>query len=499
MNFQQAHHSFMAPPSIAKRAVTLLILIAAYVAVGGWFFFKGERAELLQNTQVRLWSETRAMVNQVVLWHAPIHQQGEVFAAMDIVKIFMTHAGLTSAPATDALQPVDEAQRQAMGVYLQRFATRVQATQALLVTLEGEIAASGVIPTKENSPNTLDSQFNTTLLAAKLTEGVPFDMPVRMGKEGPVFDVVFPVYASGSADASMPLAGGLMVTFNLATPLRQWLEAQHNQHIETLFLERHHDELASLTPAGIVPLPALHDVALPGEVDARTASPQISFLTDYAGNITATFWRISPAPQGKNEDGQFAAAMRIPQMNSWFVVNKMPSFETDKALEALALQTILACVLAGALLFGLLVMRWWWLDGRRQKGFQKLLHKAHNTVALHQQVLATVAAFAREGVCAINDKGVVLYVNPACAAMLDLPEEEVMGKELYGLLRTSQIRKHQDADIALLHGTQVPPFADIWTSTQTNNQQEYTVHKVPLMGQKDTVHGVITVFSPSQP
>ncbi len=105
-----------------------------------------------------------------------------------------------------------------------------------------------------------------------------------------------------------------------------------------------------------------------------------------------------------------------------------------------------------------------------------------------------MAAFASEGVCAINSKGIVLYVNPTYAAMLELPEKEIMGKEVYGLLRTSQIRKHQDADISLLHGTQVPPFTDTWTNPQTNNQQKYTVHKVPLLRQEGTAYGVITVF-----
>ena len=495
MNTKQAHHSIMAPPSIAKRAITLSILIAAYVAVGGWFLFTGERDALLQNSKVRLWSETRAMVNQIALWHAPIHQQGEVFAAMDIVRIFMTHAGAPAAPGPKAALPVDDAQRQAMGVYLQRFASRVQATQALLVTLEGEIATSGVAPTKENSQNTVDNQFNNSLLAAKLTEGVPFDMPVRMGKEGPMLDAVFPVYASGSADASMPLAGGLVVTFSLATPLQQWLNSQHNQNIATLFIERHHDELASLTPTGITPLPALHDVALPGEVDAHSSPSQISFLTDYAGNVTATFWRTTPAAQGNSEQGQFAAAMRIPQMNSWFVVSKRPSFETDKALEEIAMRTVLACALAGLLLFALLVMRWWWLDGRRQKHFQKLLRTTHNTLSLHQQVLSTMATFANEGVCAINSKGIVLYVNPACAAMLEVPAQEVVGKDVYGLLRTAHIRKHQDADMAVLHGKNVPPFADTWTNTQSGSQHQYTVHKVPLLGQQGAAHGVITVFA----
>ena len=491
MNSQQAHQSIMAPPSIAKRAITLSILIAAYVAVGGWFFFKGERDALLQTTKVRLWSDTRAMVNQVALWHAPIHQQGEVFAAMDIVRIFMTHAGATAA----AVLPLDDAQRQAMGVYLQRFATRAQATQALLVTLGGEIATSGVTPTKENSQSVVDSQFNATLLAAKLTEGVPFDMPVRMGKEGPVLDVVFPVYASGSADASMPLAGGLVVTFNLTAPLQQWLNTQHNQNITTLFLERHHDELVSLTPTGITPLPTLHDVALPGEASTNAALTHVASLTDYTGNTTATFWRTAPATQGNAEQAQFAATMRIPQMNSWFVVSKISSLETDVAIEAATMRTILACIAAGMLLFVLLVMRWWWLDGRRQKHFQKLLHTTHNTLSLHQQVLATMAAFASEGMCAINSKGIVLYVNPACAAMLEVPTQEVVGKEVYGLLRTAHIRKHQDADMDVLHGKKVPPFADTWTNTQTGSQHQYTVHKVPLMGQEGTAHGVITVFA----
>lgn len=495
MNTKQAHHSIMPPPGILKRAFTLCTLIALYVAVGGWFFFKGERDTLLQNTQVRLWAETRAMANQITLWHAPIHQQGEVFAAMDIVKIFMTHAGLSATPATETALPVDDAQRQAMGVYLQRFAARVQAGQALLVTLEGEVAASGSAPAKENALNTVDTQFNTTLLAAKLTEGVPFDMPVRMGKEGPLLDVVFPVYAAGSADGSLPQAGGLLLTFNLAPPLRQWLESAQKQNIETLFLERQHDELVSLTPTGIIPLAKLDDVVLPSEVNTQSATPEAAFLTDYPGNVAATFWRITPR-QEKTKEGQFAAAMRIPQMHSWFVVKKIPSQPIDTAIEAVALQTILASVAAGLLLFVLLVLRWWWLDGRRQNNTQQLLRKAHSTLSLQQQILATIAAFVSEGVCAINHKGIIVYVNPACTAMLELPEEEVMGKELYGLLRTAQVRTHQDADMAVLQGTQVPPFTDTWENTQTKTQQKYIVHKIPFIGQEGIARGVITVFCP---
>ncbi|WP_027187271.1 PAS domain-containing protein [Desulfovibrio cuneatus] len=498
MNTQQAHHSIMPPPGIAKRAFTLCVIIATYVAVGGWFFFTGERDALIQDTKVRLWSETRAVVNQVALWHAPIHQQGEVFAAMDIVKIFMTHAGPSAGSATEITLPVNDAQRQAMAVYLQRFATRVQATQALLVTLEGKVAASGVTPTNDNTQTAVDTQFNTTLLAAKLTEGVPFDMPVRMGSTGPLLDVVFPVYAAGSADGSLPLAGGLLLTFNLAAPLQQWLETPKNQQIETLILERHHDELVSLTPTGTSPLATLYDVALPGGDSPQPSSSKTSFLTDFAGNTLATFWRTAPAAQGNLEQDQFAAAMRIPQMNSWFIVKKIPSQPVDASLKAIAIQTIFASIAAGLFLFVMLVMRWWWLDGRRQKNTQKLLLKAHSHLSLHQQVLATISAFVSEGVCAINNKGIILYVNPACAAMLELPEGSIIGKELYSLLRTPQVRVHKDADMTVLHGKQVTPFTDIWTHTHTYIQQKYTVYKIPLRGQEGTAYGVITIFALSQ-
>ncbi len=170
--------------------------------------------------------------------------------------------------------------------------------------------------------------------------------------------------------------------------------------------------------------------------------------------------------------------------------------ETDAALKTITMQTVLGAIAAGLFLLAVLTMRWWWLDGRRHRNAQKLLHAAHEDLSLHQQILATVAASTSEGICAINNKGVVLYANPACAAMLELPEKEIIGKELYGLLRTSKIRVHQDADISLLHGKQVEPFTDTWAQTQSQKQQQYTEHKVPLSGQEGIACGVITIFTP---
>lgn len=490
------HDTDLTPPSSTKRAATLILLITAYIACGAWFFYKEQRAGLVQNTELALWADARATVNLITIWHAPLRQQGRVFAASDVVRLYTGNTLPLGHETPDQFQQRKATQRSAMNVYLRRFADRTEAAQAALVNVRGELLADSRAENLEQAEEAAYFAFDAAALAARLGQGEPFELPARMSPTGPLLDIVFPVYALSMPETQSDLRGGVVLTFSLASLLDTWLPHGGDSPVNTVLLEQDGDRFFSLSGGGLTEQTWRHGTILPGEVLGAPLPYRMGANQSARANKTGASLRLTqyPAADGRETpQNMLAAAIQVPLMDGWFVVKETPALALQGQLAALRLRTAGGALIAGGLLFGLLFLRWWWLDGRLYRRMTGSVTSISDSLYKSKQLLTSIAAASSDGICVIGPDGRVAYANPVFAAHCRLVSDALAGKPLRELISSDRYLLHNELDAKVFGTGKEQTCFDTWID-ENAAATRYEVRKQPLTSADGKIWGVLSVF-----
>lgn len=484
-----------------KRNISLFLIVAVCVAYGSWTFFREQRINVLRDTEVLLWTETRATVSNINNWYAAIKHQGVLSANSALVKLFIAEhsstldvSGAARPDISVSTQKRLATQTDAMVLYLQRMQMRTDALLASLVNINGEELVQSLHPSENSDikPGAISETLNKKAVIAALSEAEATPLDVRQGPDGLLFDVVFPVYGSVTEPDKPPLIGGIILTISLKGRLTKWLSSGNDSVSTNLLLKKRDAIVESISEDGLVPHEWRNGQIIPGSTRGVVSGYAEEVIKYETQKTTPGFWRLArytvPAQEASPERLVLGVGVRVPLIPEWYVVKEIPATQTVEHINSLRTQAILGGIALAALLQLLLTLHWWWFDGRVENKLCTLVKSERN------QLVPLINSTLPDGISLTGVDGRFQYVNQSFAKIFDKTPQDFTGKTLLDIFDARKAREHHVIDINILADLKPLAFTDTLYSEKSTEFLQYEIYKAPLITSDQETIGVVSVF-----
>lgn len=454
-------------PFIASSLIAL-VLIAALAGVLVKVLVDDRRASLHAAQGARMEALARGRAEVIATWLNGITQTGRRLTEADLVRLFANELALQE-PSAPLARPLVE-QLPSLQQMIEDFARQNGLVGAALVDLQGRslLLSSGAPPLQYDPLPLLDQRADrwispvragglddAVILGARLLMDValpvPVDRPWFAGEEPEIAAVLFMVVPVAEQLAALldskPLLG-LGERFRLI----QWTENGSEQVI------------AGPDPR-IVPF-ALGEPLAPGQ------------FRPY-GSVTR--------PDGSEA---FAVAAAVPGV-PWTVLHEIDATAALAPLREFATIALIVAGLAG-LALALAFAAFWW---RRSNDHQRELALQYRDLAAgiqrQRRLLESITNAMQEMLCLKTADGRYAYVNPAFAAALGKPADDIVGRTDADLFGPEVAAREAESDRLALDG--VPVAAETSQRELCGRARHLSTSKVRICDEAGRTTGLVAV------
>ncbi len=446
---------------IGGSVIAGLVFLATIIL---YMLVQSRQAELTAGVRQRVEAAASARANVLETWLEGVSRFPEQLTKSELFKLFVAEVDL--ADQNERLPAALRNQFPYMQAAVTEFAKRHGVIGAYLVARDGRVYLASAA-----APILSDAQRRDAQKIYKT--GRRSILPLRVGREGPVLDIVIPFMAPQTIDAkdAARAVGAILVSFPAAKKLTDTLARGlfDREGERARLLQRQGRTIVEIVPKAA---PYLLPIA---SALADTLKGPLSFgpRLDVSGNIAV-----------------FSVGSAVPG-TSWFVVQEMNHSIAVTPLTVYAMAGIGIAFLGTMLIAAAFVAVWWRQNSEANRALAVQYHSLASRIQAQRRLLDSINNSIDERIGLKNLDGKYEYVNPAfansvahsVAGILGRDDEAIFGAEAARLLA-------KDDQEVMSTGRMVTRDLDV----EIMSRMRYlTVSKSPFKNENDVMVGIVSV------
>ncbi|CAK7024474.1 MAG: hypothetical protein DESF_01014 [Desulfovibrio sp.] len=444
----------------ARIMLAVFAVMAVLIVTGANWYLQNSRERMLREVGQNLNVQVNNKVALLTVWSGAIIKQVEMFAEMDLLRLFAAEVNSSrlsadvllhesqkepeSLTTTDGfVDPVMEGLRAPsqdpissilprlpmMLRQLKDFVEKNSFWGACLINTDLEVYLS------PGEPPVLSVEQRAYITEAIRTRHLVF-LPVRRQNGELVMDMAFPIVAPLYVDAAGDrVVSVLLATTNVLPVVKAITRHTGGREFSSAILEHFGQRLQRIDPTvreGFVDLPG---------------------WKLEAGHLPLAM-RTEPGPGGNGEDTTYTLGVPVPRL-PWLVDQGVEAVRIDASYNSLRKNVILGAALVLALTGIMLSALWWWLVGRRERAVADQLRRLYLMVNQQKQIMDGVNSALSAGVVLNDLNGTIFYANQSFAHMVGMEANSMRGRPYTDLgpdiarsLVTHTLAVHQTGDLS---------------------------------------------------
>lgn len=446
---------------IGGSVIAGMVFLATIVL---YMLVQSRQAELTAAIKQRV--EAAAAARAVVLetWLQGISRLPEQLTKNELFKLFVAEVDL--ADQNKRLPQALRNQFPYMQAAVTEFAKRHEAIGVYLVARDGRVYLASAA-----APILSDAQRRNAQRIYKKER--PIILPLRVGKSGPVLDIVIPFVAPQTIDAKDAgrAVGAILVSFPAGRKLADTLARGpfDRQGERARLLQRQDGTFVEINPkAPPYQLPIASALA-------ETLKGPLPFAArlDISGN-TAVF-------------SVGFAVKKTP----WFVVQELDHRIAIAPLTGYAMGGIALAFLGTMLIGAAFVAVWWRQNGEANRALAIQYHSLASRIQAQRRLLDSINNSIDERIGLRNMEGKYEYVNPAFAKSVAHSVAGILGRDDEAIFGAEAARKLAKDDQEVIEtGRMVTRDLDV----EIMSKMRYlTISKSPFKNENDVTVGIVSV------
>jgi PAS domain S-box-containing protein len=422
--------------------------------------------------QQELLSHSRAEV--VETWLASLAEQGERLINADMFRLFTMEVNGLGNDLTPLLTPSnkgDEAsmlsqQLPMMRSLLSEFASYAGFVSGRIINTSGQTYIATDAATTPLSP--LQAEYVKATLASK----GPHFAPARMGTNGLMLDMFLPIFPPQFTEGKDAPVAVLMLSRIVSGKIGEFIASSPlaDSALRTRLIQRTGDTFEEVAPW------------LPEGLRKLTLLPQT------LGESNAIPFGVRPSLDGTGE--AYSSAYKLPTID-WWIMQEADYTKARSVFVAYSRSIIIIAVLVTLALALLIGGLWWFLIGVENKQTAEKFKQLADTIDDQRLLLDSVNNTITDFIALKAPDGSYMYVNPAFAAAVGRPLEEMIGLDdaaIFGFETARRLKKSDE----LVHfsGQSVTINETLFLQSRKYHMQ---ISKVPFCD-ADRCDGIVSVF-----
>ena len=485
-----------------NRAAALIMLVvfavmAVLTVVGANWYLQKSRDRMLHELGQNLHVQVNNKVALLTVWSGTMIKQVEMFAEMDLMRLFAAEVSSshlsaevllresrkeeTSLMAPDSFADMDqEGQRLTASDPISAILPRLPMMLRQLKDFIGKNSFWGAslvntdleVYLSPGEPPVL-SEKQRGFIAEAIRSRQPVFLPVRRQSGELVMDIAFPIVAPLYVDATGDrVVSVLLATSNVLPVVKAITRHTGGKEYSSAILEQFGQQLQRIDPTvqeGFVDLPGWK----------------------LEGGRLPLAMRTEPGPGGKGEETTYTLAVPVPRL-PWFVDQGVEIGRIDATYNELRKNVIFGAALVLALAGILLSALWWWLVGRRERAVADQLRRLYLMVNQQKQIMDGVNSALSAGVVLNDLNGIIFYANQSFAHMVGMDANSLRGRaytdlgpDLARSLVTHTLAVHQTGNLSTF--TETLPVDE--------RPRYFFTSCTPFRDEAGRMSGVVSVYS----
>lgn len=481
----------------ARIMLAVFAVMAVLIVTGANWYLQNSRERMLREVGQNLHVQANNKVALLTVWSGGIIKQVEMFAEMDLLRLFAAEVNsshlspdvllresrkeVESLPVPDSFADPDHdgwrsSTQDPISAILPRLPMMLRQLKdfieknsfwgASLINTDLEVYLS------PGEPPVL-SEEQRMYVAEAIRTRQPVFLPVRRQHGELVMDMAFPIVAPLYVDATGDrVVSVLLATNNVLPVVKAITRHTGGKEFSSAILEHFNQRLQRIDPTvqeGFVNLPG---------------------WTLEGGRLPLAM-RTEPGPGGNGEEITYTLAVPVPRL-PWLVDQGVETVRIDASYHSLRKNVMLGAVLVLALTGIMLFALWWWLVGRRERAVADQLRRLYLMVNQQKQIMDGVNSALSAGVVLNDLNGIIFYANQSFAHMVGVDAGSLRGRSYTDL----------GPDIArslVTHTLAVHQTGDLSSFTETlpvdGSQRYFFTSCTPFRDEAGRMSGVVSVYS----